>query len=114
MRTLGHAPRILSSDEIEKMRTACRVGVESPSPWGSQASWYPLRAPFLQFISSTPCSHKPSLTQLGREVLDIAASHVRPGITTDEIDAIVHQATIDRNAYPSPLGYRNFPKSVCT
>jgi methionyl aminopeptidase len=53
-------------------------------------------------------------TQLAREVLDIAASHVRPGITTDEIDEIVHNATIERNAYPSPLNYRNFPKSVCT
>ena len=51
---------------------------------------------------------------MGREVLDLAASHVHPGITTDEIDTIVHQAIIDRNAYPSPLGYRNFPKSVCT
>lgn len=29
-------------------------------------------------------------------------------------DAIVHQACIDRGAYPSPLNYRNFPKSVCT
>jgi methionyl aminopeptidase len=52
--------------------------------------------------------------KLGREVLDIAAAMVRPGVTTDEIDAVVHQATIDRNAYPSPLNYRNFPKSVCT
>lgn len=52
--------------------------------------------------------------KLGREVLDLAASHVRPGITTDELDAIVHEATIDRNAYPSPLNYRKFPKSVCT
>ncbi|KAF5355562.1 hypothetical protein D9758_006323 [Tetrapyrgos nigripes] len=51
---------------------------------------------------------------LTREVLDIAASHVRPGITTDELDEIVHNATIERNAYPSPLNYRNFPKSVCT
>jgi hypothetical protein len=52
--------------------------------------------------------------QITREVLDIAAAHVKPGITTDEIDEIVHQATIERNAYPSPLGYRGFPKSVCT
>ncbi|KAG6897804.1 Methionine aminopeptidase 1 [Termitomyces sp. T32_za158] len=54
------------------------------------------------------------LLQLAREVLDLAASHVRPGITTDELDEIVHNATIERNAYPSPLNYRNFPKSVCT
>ncbi|KAE9387493.1 methionine aminopeptidase [Gymnopus androsaceus JB14] len=52
--------------------------------------------------------------RLSREVLDIAASHVRPGITTDELDEIVHNATIERNSYPSPLNYRNFPKSVCT
>ncbi|KAL4074463.1 peptidase M24, structural domain-containing protein [Scleroderma yunnanense] len=57
---------------------------------------------------------KITLLGLGREVLDLAASHVRPGITTDELDAIVHQATIDRNAYPSPLNYRKFPKSTCT
>ena len=56
----------------------------------------------------------PSPHQLAREVLNIAASHVRPGITTDEIDEIVHNETIKRNAYPSPLNYRNFPKSVCT
>jgi methionyl aminopeptidase len=54
------------------------------------------------------------LFQLAREVLDIAAAHVRPGITTDEIDEIVHKATIERNAYPSTLNYRKFPKSVCT
>lgn len=55
-----------------------------------------------------------TVSRLGREILDIAAAAVRPGITTDEIDEIVHNATIERNAYPSPLNYRNFPKSVCT
>lgn len=51
---------------------------------------------------------------MSREILDLAGSHVKPGITTDELDAIVHEATIVRNAYPSPLNYRCFPKSVCT
>jgi len=55
-----------------------------------------------------------TVCRLAREVLDIAAAAVRPGITTDAIDAIVHDAIIERNAYPSPLNYRNFPKSVCT
>lgn len=49
-----------------------------------------------------------------REVLDLAGRTVRPGITTDEIDRIVHEATIERGAYPSPLNYHNFPKSCCT
>ncbi|KAI0318956.1 methionine aminopeptidase [Amylostereum chailletii] len=55
-----------------------------------------------------------TVCRLAREVLDIAPSHIRPGITTDEIDAVVHQACIERNSYPSPLNYRKFPKSVCT
>ena len=46
--------------------------------------------------------------------LILAGSHVKPGVTTDEIDAIVHAALIEENAYPSPLNYRGFPKSVCT
>ncbi|KAF9012850.1 methionine aminopeptidase [Hymenopellis radicata] len=55
-----------------------------------------------------------TVSRLGREILDLAASHAKPGITTDEIDEIVHNATIERNAYPSPLNYRNYPKSTCT
>ncbi|KAJ7155996.1 peptidase M24, structural domain-containing protein [Mycena crocata] len=55
-----------------------------------------------------------TVCRMSREILDIAAAAVRPGITTDEIDEIVHNATIERNAYPSPLNYRDFPKSVCT
>ncbi len=51
---------------------------------------------------------------LGREVLDIAAAAIKPGITTDELDEIVHNETIKRKAYPSPLNYYNFPKSLCT
>ncbi|GMM34169.1 methionine aminopeptidase [Saccharomycopsis crataegensis] len=55
-----------------------------------------------------------TVCKLGREVLDIAAAAVKPGVTTDEIDEIVHNETIKRKAYPSPLNYFNFPKSVCT
>ncbi|KAK6461920.1 methionine aminopeptidase [Scheffersomyces coipomensis] len=51
---------------------------------------------------------------LSREILDAAAAAVKPGVTTDEIDAIVHKECIKRNCYPSPLNYYNFPKSVCT
>ena len=39
---------------------------------------------------------------------------VRPGVTTDEIDRVVHDAVVERGGYPSPLNYFNFPKSVCT
>jgi methionyl aminopeptidase len=52
--------------------------------------------------------------KFGREVLDLAGRAVRPGITGDDLDRIVHEACIERNCYPSPLNYRCFPKSVCT
>ena len=48
------------------------------------------------------------------EVLDIGAAAIAPGVTTDAIDAIVHQAYIDRGGYPSTLNYRGYPKSLCT
>ena len=49
-----------------------------------------------------------------REVLLELAAAVRPGITTDELDHICHQACIARGGYPSPLHYKGFPKSLCT
>ncbi|KAH7099243.1 methionine aminopeptidase [Auriculariales sp. MPI-PUGE-AT-0066] len=52
--------------------------------------------------------------KMSRDILDITAAAIRPGITTDELDLICHNATIERNAYPSPLNYREFPKSICT
>jgi methionyl aminopeptidase len=48
------------------------------------------------------------------EVLDLGAAVIAPGVTTDEIDAVVHQAYIDRGGYPSTLNYRGYPKSLCT
>lgn len=48
------------------------------------------------------------------EVLMIAGGMVAPGVTTDAIDARVHDEIVARNGYPSPLNYRGFPKSVCT
>ncbi len=49
-----------------------------------------------------------------REVLGIAKRAVKPGITTDALDALAHQACIDLGGYPSPLNYMGFPKSLCT
>jgi len=49
-----------------------------------------------------------------RRVLDKAMKAVRPGVTTDYLDAVVHEACIAEGGYPSPLNYNGFPKSVCT
>ncbi|KAI8052021.1 MetAP 1 [Syncephalis plumigaleata] len=52
--------------------------------------------------------------RLAREILDEGARAVKVGVTTNEIDRIIHEATIARNGYPSPLNYYKFPKSCCT
>ncbi|KAE8403247.1 peptidase M24, structural domain-containing protein [Aspergillus pseudonomiae] len=52
--------------------------------------------------------------RLAREVLDITAAAIKPGITTDYLDEVCHKACVERNAYPSPLNYNHFPKSLCT
>jgi methionyl aminopeptidase len=39
---------------------------------------------------------------------------IRPGVSTDQLDAIGHAYLIEHDAYPSTLGYRGYPKSVCT
>ncbi len=48
------------------------------------------------------------------EILLRAGEAARPGVTTDEIDRLVHELEIEADGYPSPLNYRGYPKSVCT
>jgi methionyl aminopeptidase len=52
--------------------------------------------------------------RLAAQALQLVGKHVEPGITTDELDRIGHEFLCDNNAYPSTLGYRHFPKSLCT
>jgi methionyl aminopeptidase len=48
-----------------------------------------------------------------RAMAEVAAS-IAPGVTTDELDRVGHEYLLDHGAYPSTLGYRGFPKSLCT
>jgi methionyl aminopeptidase len=52
--------------------------------------------------------------KLAAQALATVGEAVAPGITTDELDAIGHDFLVERGAYPSTLGYRNYPKSLCT
>jgi methionyl aminopeptidase len=53
--------------------------------------------------------------RLAAEVLDMVTEHVRPGITTGELDTICHEYIVgNQGAVPAPLNYRGFPKSICT
>jgi methionyl aminopeptidase len=68
-----------------------------------------------------PIIQPPEVIEAMREAGRIAAlalaeggRAVRPGVTTDEVDRVVHEFLVDHGAYPSTLGYKSFPKSCCT
>ncbi len=52
--------------------------------------------------------------QLVSDTLSMVESAIHPGMTTDEINTLVHNYTIQHHAIPAPLNYKGFPKSVCT
>ena len=52
--------------------------------------------------------------KIGRLALDAAHAAAKIGVTTDEIDKVVHDVIIENGAYPSPLNYYGFPKSYCS
>ena len=51
---------------------------------------------------------------IAADAMHIAGKSIKPGRTTDQLDEIVHEYICDQGAYPSTLGYRGFPKSLCT
>jgi len=51
--------------------------------------------------------------RLVMETFNQVRANIKPGITTDEINTLVHEFTIKNNATPAPLNYNGFPKSVC-
>ena len=52
--------------------------------------------------------------KLAAETLDMITAHVRPGISTGEIDKLCHDYMVERSAIPATLGYRGYTKSSCT
>ncbi|MBC7310670.1 MAG: type I methionyl aminopeptidase [Tetrasphaera sp.] len=52
--------------------------------------------------------------RIAAQALEAAAAAIAPGVTTDEIDRVGHEFLLDHGAYPSTLGYKGFPKSLCT
>lgn len=51
---------------------------------------------------------------LNTAVLDHVAAHIQAGMSTADIDRLVHDFTVEHGGVPAPLGYQGFPKSVCT
>ena len=52
-------------------------------------------------------------SRIAAQALEEGGRQVKPGVTTDDIDRVVHEFLVEHGAYPSTLGYRGFPKSCC-
>jgi methionyl aminopeptidase len=68
----------------------------------------------IEIMSSRDLERMRAACQLAADTLVMVGEHLRPGMTTDEINTLVHEYTLAHGARPSPLGYHGFPKSVCT
>jgi methionyl aminopeptidase len=53
-------------------------------------------------------------SKIAAQALEVGGKAVAPGVTTDEVDRVVHEFLVAHDAYPSTLGYKGFPKSCCT
>ena len=52
--------------------------------------------------------------RIAAQAVELVGEHARPGVTTDELDRIAHEFLVKNGAYPSTLGYRGYPKSICS
>jgi methionyl aminopeptidase len=52
--------------------------------------------------------------KIAAQAIELVGRNAKPGATTDQLDKIAHQFLIDNGAYPSTLGYRGYPKSICS
>ena len=77
--------------------------------------WREMPYPFVEGLYDRtlfPTADWREASRLAAQVLQYAGTLIKPGVTTDSIDKAVHKMIIDAGAYPSPLGYGGFPKSV--
>jgi methionyl aminopeptidase len=104
------------------VRTSLRPGVQTPTrPVPAEIQ----RPEYVGKAAPSPCTESsvqpPEVIEAMRIASKIAAQAlaeggrvVAPGVTTDEVDRVVHEFLVDHRAYPSTLGYKGFPKSCCT
>lgn len=104
--------------------------VRTPLRPGRQTSMRPVpleiqRPEYVGKTAPRPCSESPIQPpevieamrvagKIAAQALAAGGRAVAPGVTTDEVDRVVHEFLLDHGAYPSTLGYKGFPKSCCT
>lgn len=67
----------------------------------------------IQIYTQDDFKHLHKAGRLAAETLDMITDYVQVGITTEELNRIIHDFTIKNGAIPAPLNYRGFPKSCC-
>jgi len=68
----------------------------------------------IEIMSSGDLERMRAACKLAADTLVMVGDHLRAGMTTDDINKLVHDYTLAHDAIPSPLNYHGFPKSVCT
>jgi methionyl aminopeptidase len=96
-----------------------RVGPILPVPEGIVRPDYvlgnlPVTSPEFQIHSGESLDRLRVACRVAAEILVTVGSEVRPGVTTDHLDRVAHEAYVGRGAYPSTLTYKGYPKSICT
>lgn len=77
---------------------------------GTSSTW----GPDIPILSREAEQGMRAASQLAKQILTLGSTMCQPGITTNAIDRALHDAIVEKGAYPSPLNYMGFPKSVCT
>ena len=110
----AHTSRVVLPGNVTPLR---EVPNHVPKPpyldklWGIK-SWFKSREP--ERKTPKQIQGMRDVCYLAQHILTEAGKYATEGTTTEEIDGIVHDLCMKNNAYPSPLLYRTFPKSVCT
>ncbi|OIQ82876.1 methionine aminopeptidase 2 [mine drainage metagenome] len=106
-----HAPRPGLVPGVVRPRRTVPASIPRPEYVGR-----PGPAPFTGSNSPAPetVERIRVASTIAAQARDEVGRHVVPGVTTDELDRIGHEFMVDHGAYPSTLGYRGFPKSLCT
>jgi methionyl aminopeptidase len=73
-----------------------------------------VREPGYQVLRGEALDRMRAACRVAAEVLLETVAAVEPGVSTDELDAVAHEAYLRRGAYPSTLGYHTYRKSICT
>jgi methionyl aminopeptidase len=102
------SPERTVPDHIARPDYATHPRGESESELKSRASHS------IEVKSAEEIERMRAVSKIGVQVLHDVGTQVQAGMTTDDIDALVHQKCVELGAYPSPLRYKLFPKSCCT